>query len=122
MKNAAALRERFLRDSPAVRLGGLAANLARVQSFSDHEAHREVVRALLEESKWLIEWAAPEAEPAIRGLLVDCQRQLARWTLGWAHIWPDLKRRTSVSREAGEWSRRLLEVSGLLSGSDVATR
>lgn len=122
MKNASALRERFLRDSPAVRLGGLAANLARVQSFSDHEAHGDVVRQLLEESKWLIEWAAPEAEPAVRGLLVNCQRQLARWTLDWAHIWSDPERRTSVSREAGEWSRHLLEVSGLLSGSGVATR
>ena len=117
MKNASALRERFLRDSPALRLGGLAANLARVRSFSDHEGHGEVVRQLLEESKWLIEWAAPEAEPTVRAFLVDCQRQLARWTLGWAHIWSDPERRMSVSTEAGEWSRHLLEVSGLLNGS-----
>lgn len=121
MKNASALRERVLRDSLAVRLGGLAANRVRVQSFSDHEGHGEAVRQLLEESKWLIEWTAPEAELAVRALLVDCQRQLARWTLGWADIWSDAGGRKSVSTEAGEWSRRLLELSGLLSGSRVTT-
>ena len=93
-----------------------------MQFFSDHEGHGEVVRQLLEESKWLIEWAAPEAELAVQKLLVDCQRQLARWALGWAHIWSDPERRASVSREAGEWFRHLLEVSGLLSSSGVATR
>jgi len=122
MKNALALRERYLRDSPAVRLGGLAANLARVQSFSDHEGHGDVVRQLLEESKWLIEWATPEAEPDVRALLVDCQRQLARWTLAWGRIWSDPERRTRVSTEAGEWSRHLLELSGLLPGSDLTPR
>ena len=121
MKNASELRQQFLRGSPAVRLGGLAANLARVQSFSDHEGHGEVVRQLLEESKWLIEWTAPEAQPAVQALLVDCQRNLARWTLGWAGIWSDPERRKSVSKEAGEWSRHLLELSGLLSDSRVTT-
>ncbi|MDZ7342922.1 MAG: hypothetical protein ONA90_00240, partial [candidate division KSB1 bacterium] len=52
------LRERYLQDSIPVRLGGLAANLARVQSFSKHPAHREVVYSILQESKWFIEWTA----------------------------------------------------------------
>ena len=41
MKNLEAIQERYLRDPLPVRLGGLAANLARVESFSNHAEHRE---------------------------------------------------------------------------------
>ena len=47
--NHSALRDRFLRDSLPIRLWGLAANLARVQSFCDNPAHLDVVARLLGE-------------------------------------------------------------------------
>ena len=62
MRNWAAIRERYLRDSLPIRLGGLAANLARIKSFSDHPDHRDVIESLLDESKFFIEWTAPETE------------------------------------------------------------
>ena len=109
-----ALRERYLRDPLPVRLGGLAANLARMGSFSDNPAHARVVAGMIEESKWFIEWTAPEAAPETQALLAEYQRQLARWHLAWDRIWRDAERRKEVAEQARLWSRRLLEESGLL--------
>ncbi len=61
MKDWKAIQERYLRDTLPVRLGGLAANLARINSFSDHPDHRDVVERLLDESKFFIEWTASDA-------------------------------------------------------------
>lgn len=113
MKNKSARRERYLRDPLPIRLGGLAANLARIQSFSNHPGHRDAVASLLEESKLFIEWTAPEAHPSVQALLADCQRELARWHLVWNHIWSTPARLAEVTADAGVWSQRILEASGL---------
>ena len=112
MRDRTAIRERYLRDPLPVRLGGLAANLARVKSFSDHPGHRDVVEILLDESKFFIEWTAPDAGLDVQAELVELQLQLARWQRAWAHIWADPFRRTAVAEQAGAWSERLLEMSG----------
>jgi hypothetical protein len=92
----------------------LAANLARVRSFSDNAAHGEVVARLLEESAWFIEWAAPDAPVDTQIALLACQRALARWRLSWADIWVDAKRRAEMAERAGAWSQRFLSLSGLV--------
>ncbi len=120
MKDWVAIRDRYLRDGLPVRLGGLAANLARVKSFADHPDHGDVVKSLLEESKFLIEWTAREARTESQADLVDLQVQLARWQHGWASIWGDPVRRSAVAEQAGAWSERVLEMSGLLKGIDSA--
>ncbi len=109
------LRERYLRDPMSVRLGGLAANLARVKSFSNHPAHGEAVESLLDESKYFIEWAAPEAALDTQAELVELQILLARWQRAWARIWADPQLRAGVAEQAGAWSARVLALSGLLS-------
>lgn len=114
MTNRSALHERYLRDSLPVRVGGLAANLARVRSFSDNPSHGGVVARLLEESAWFIEWAAPDAPVETQIALLDCQRALVRWRLSWAEIWADPKRRAEVAERADAWSQRLLDLSGLV--------
>jgi hypothetical protein len=121
MTNRSQLRERYLRDPLAVQLGGLAANLARVRSFSDNPAHREVVAHLLEESVWFIEWAAPDAPADMQMALVDCQRALSRWRLSWAEIWADPKRRGEVAERAGAWSQQLLSLSGLVQAAALGS-
>jgi hypothetical protein len=112
--NRAAIEERYRRDPLPVRLGGLAANLARVESFSNHTEHREVVESLLDESKHFIEWTALEADPDLQAELVELQRQLAQWQFGWQDIWADPAKRIAVAAQAGHWSKRVLEKSGLL--------
>ncbi|WP_256973153.1 hypothetical protein [Nostoc sp. T09] len=53
---------RFQRDNISTRLGHIAANLARIKSFSN-VAYKEAVFSVILETKWLIEWTAAEIEP-----------------------------------------------------------
>lgn len=114
MMNRETIRERYLRDPLPVRLGGLAANLARVESFSNHADHRAVVEYLLDESKYFIEWTAADADLNLQVELVEIQRQLAQWQRCWQDIWNNPIERATVAAQAGAWSKRVLEKSGLL--------
>jgi len=114
MKDRNVIRERYLRDELSIRLGGLAANLARVKSFSDHPDHRDIVESLLDESKFFIEWTALDAEPELQADLVELQLRLACWQRSWVDIWADPARRAAVSEQANTWSERLLKISGLV--------
>jgi len=51
MKDWTVIRERYMKDELPVRLGGLAANLSRIKSFSTNENSRETVASLIDESK-----------------------------------------------------------------------
>lgn len=115
MRDWTAIRERYLRDDLPVRLGGLAANLSRIKSFSAHNASREAVESMIDESKRFIEWTAAEAEVNTAAELVELQVQLARWQCNWAHIWADPAQRGKVAKQSGAWSQRVLVMSGLLS-------
>jgi len=114
MKDRTAIRERYLRDDLPVRLGGLAANLSRIKSFATHEASREAVESVIDESKFFIEWTAADAEISTAAELVELQIQLARWQRNWSGIWADQGQRRKVAEQSAAWSRRVLEMSGLL--------
>lgn len=114
MKDWSSIRERYLRDELPIRLGGLATNLARIKSFSNHMANRDLVESLLEESKFFIEWTASKAELSTAAELIELQIQLARWQRCWASIWLDFRQRMEVAEQSHIWSERVLEMSGLL--------
>ena len=114
MRDSATIQERYLRDELPVRLGGLAANLARIKSFSAHPDYCEVVESLLEESKQFIEWTVPDASLELQVELLELQLQLARWQRAWPIIWADPVRLAAVAEQAGAWSERVLKASGLL--------
>ncbi len=114
MRDQTAVRERYLRDDLAIRLGGLAANLLRVKAFCEHDANRDAVEALIDESKFFIEWTAAEAEVEAGAELVELQVQLAGWQRQWASIWADPERRRAVAQQSRAWSERVLSLSGLL--------
>lgn len=114
MKNWPAIRERYLRDNLSIRLGGLAANLSRINSFTAREASCEAVESMIDESKFFIEWTAAEGDVNMAEVLVELQVQLARWGLNWATIWSDPVHRRQVAEQSSAWSKRILEMSGLL--------
>jgi hypothetical protein len=114
MKDWTVIRERYLRDSLPVRLGGLAANLSRIKSFAAQDAGRDAVESMLDESKHFIEWTAAEAEVQTAAQLVELQVQLARWQLTWANIWNEPLQRRQLAEQSATWSKRVLELSGLL--------
>ncbi len=117
MNDRSRRRERYLRDPLPVRLGGLAANLARIRSFSDHPAHAQVVLRLIDESAWFIEWTSVDAPLEIQERLLACQRQLVLWRRKWSQIWQDQTRRAAVAETAGAWAQQLVGMSGLLGGA-----
>jgi len=114
MRDYTKTRHRYLRDRLPVRLGGIAANLARVKSFSTYAENSILVNSLVEESKHFIEWTAAEADIDTAADLVELQLQLVRWQRTWAIIWPDPAKRQEVAETAKRWSDRVLEMSGLL--------
>lgn len=114
MKDWTAIRERYMRDDLPVRLGGLAANLSRIKSFAAHDASREAVESLIDESKFFIEWTAAQAENQTAAELAALQVQLARWQHNWARIWADPSQRAMIAEQSGNWSKRVLGMSGLL--------
>lgn len=111
------LRERYMRDMVPVRLGGVAANLARIHSFSLDQNQGQFVEMMIDESKYFLEWTVIDAKPEIQSDLVDLQIQLAVWQRNWQMIWPDPGNRSAVAELAARWSNRLLEWSGLLDSS-----
>ena len=122
MKDWGPIRQRYLRDNLPVRLGGLAANLSRIKSFAAQDANREAVESLIAESKWFIEWTAAEADVHTAAQLVELQIQLARWQHNWAGIWADPAQRGRVAEQSAAWSRRVLELSGLLNHQENQNR
>lgn len=114
MRDWATIRERYLRDELPTRLGGIAANLSRIRSFAAQSASDEVVESLMDESKHFIEWTAAEAEIDTAAELVQLQLELAGWQRSWAQIRVDAALRDQLAKKAGIWSKRVLEMSGLL--------
>jgi hypothetical protein len=90
--------------------------LSRIKSFAAHEGGREAVESLLDESKFFIEWTGADAEVEAAAELAQLQLQLARWQHNWGRIWPDHKQRQGVVEQSSAWSKRVLEMSGLLTG------
>jgi hypothetical protein len=111
MKNWTEKRDRYLFEPLPNRLGELAANLARIQSFSKHDLNQDAVAYLIEESKFFIEWTAIDAGTDRAAELVELQVQLARWQLNWVKIWGDRVQRDKVAEVAKGWSNRILEMS-----------
>ncbi|MBM3130513.1 MAG: hypothetical protein FJ009_18030 [Chloroflexi bacterium] len=117
MRNRNEIYERYMQDSLPVRLGGLAADLARIVSFSGNPQSAHVVASLLEESRAFVEWSAPDLLPdrvddAAR--LVDIQRGLTRWYRIWNDAQNDPAQRARLAEQARAWSDEILQMSGLL--------
>jgi hypothetical protein len=113
------LRSRYLQDSIPVRLGGLAANLARISSFSKNEGNQDAVSVSLQESKWFIEWTAGELDTQVADTLVRLQIQLAVWQIQSQEKWDDPKWRFELNIKTEEMSQRILKMSGLLNSTRV---
>ena len=114
MSNLDEIKKRYLQDSVPIRLGGLAANLARVKSFSRNIENQTAVFDLFEESKHFIEWTATEIQLETTVELIELQLQIAVWQRHWQKIWEDEESRNAVAAASADWSKKILEKSGLL--------
>ncbi len=114
MRDWQAYRARFVRDDVNTRIGGVAANFARIQSAAGNDAHFEIVRNMIQDSEYLLEWTAPDAKIETAGELVEMQVQLAYWHRVWHQIWNERLQRQAMAAQVGKWSEHLLDISGLL--------
>ena len=121
MKDRSTLRERFLRDHLSVQLGNIASNLARIAYFITREMDQEDIAELFDESKVMVEWAAPSATLEQQFTLVELQRWLVRSRFGWTDISTDAIQRANVVNKAQQWSDQLIAISGLLDEDPLPT-
>ena len=112
MRNKERLRERYLKDALPTRLAGLASTLSKVASSARRESGGEVVADLLEESQYLIEWTAGEAEPETAADLVDIQVMLSLWRNAWQEAQHSPRQRSILSAQAKIWSDKVLHYAG----------
>lgn len=113
------MKARYLRDPVPLRLGALAADLARIGSASSNVANSRAIQILLEEGRRFIEWTAAELEVDAAGELVDLQLVLTLWLHAWEHASSSPVQRALLAHDAVCWSDRVLGLSGLI-GEAVA--
>jgi len=114
MDNFEERKERFLREPFNRRLGHLASDLMRVSGFLDNIKNRKVVTDILEESKFFIEWAAPDAPLHIQELFSEIQSRLALWHRHLLMAKEDPKEIEELAKNTKRWSAQLVQFSGLL--------
>lgn len=112
--NKEKLRERFLRDPLPRRLGGLSATLGRISSSARNSTDLVIIKNLLEEAKYLIEWTAEETAPETAAELVSMQTLITLWVRILETASQNQTQRTLLSVQAKQWSDRALDLSGLL--------
>lgn len=110
MKNIAQIKERYLKESFNMKLGHLASDLARIATFLDKNATKD----LIEESKFFIEWTAGEASFDVQVLLAEMQSKLALCQRRILTQKADNSDFEDLRESAKAWSERLLEISGLI--------
>jgi hypothetical protein len=117
MKDWTQKQQRFQRDNIPTRLGNIASSLAHIKSFLDDPTNSDLVISIIEESKFFIEWTAPEMDVDQAAELVNIQRLLSRWQRHWSQIWTDSEARNQVAQQAKQASEHILSMSGLLSST-----
>jgi hypothetical protein len=106
MRDLTRLKERFLRDNPAVRMGNLASDLHRLSTWVRTGRADEAIVDLMREVAWMMEWMGDQATPE----LADLQREICRWR----RIWPMESARSLLALWTQQMADRLLAASGLL--------
>lgn len=106
MKDLKRMRERFIRDGNAVRMGNLASNLLRLSKWIQKWHNDEAIVDLMREIAWFMEWSGDMASAE----LADMQREICRWR----RVWPVEQVRHILALRALQMSNRILKWSGLL--------
>jgi hypothetical protein len=106
MKDLKRMRERFIRDGSAVRMGNLASDLLRLSKWVRARHNDEAIIDLMRQIAWFMEWTGDLASAE----LADMQREICRWR----RVWPVEQVRHILALRALHLSNRILEWSGLL--------
>lgn len=105
----------FMQDDVTTRLRRLATHLSQIQSLWTQGSSEDLILALVDESRYFVEWTVPDmvkADDIDRACeLVDLVRLLTRWLFHWDDIWTDAEQKQSASAQISYWLQRVLEIS-----------
>lgn len=112
--NWSAIEASFLGQPHSQQLGELAATLARLKSWCQKNASRELVPVLLSESLLYVNLLQQKSH--INNVeLTQLQKLLQGWKQDWVDICDNPTETASLALVADTWSKRVLDMSGLLS-------
>jgi len=114
------IKTQYLQSNRTTQFDSLALNLTRIQLLARSGSDELVAQHLVRESQFFIEWAVPtidlETDLALATELVDLQRLLSRWKLGWSELWAREERRQEMATLAQQWCDRIHGYRELLTG------
>ena len=113
MANWNAIKTSFLNQPIPQQLGELAASLARLKSWSQKNASREIIPVLLEENLLYINLLQQQNHPHHAELT-----QLQELLQGWVNQINNSTEVINIAPIAATWSARVLDMSGLLVATD----
>jgi four helix bundle protein len=106
-------QETFVQDSIPVRLGKLVTNLARINQLFSDSTHEDVVKSLIRETMYFLEWIAPDIDIDNAFELANLGRFLTRWLFNWEPAWNNTDAKNQIIQELGIWSDSVLQMSKL---------
>ena len=109
MRDLKRIRERFIRERSAVRMGNLASDLLRLSKWVQKGHNDDAIVDLMRQIAWFMEWSGDSVSVE----LADMQREICRWR----RVWPVERVRHILALRALQMSNRILEQSGLLEQS-----
>ncbi len=110
-----AIEASFLRQSHAQQLGELASSLARLKSWSQKNAFREMVPVLLEENLLYVRLIQRHSDITQLSQVEDL---LIGWQCNWSSICSSPTEVANLALVAAAWSEQVLDMSGLLVAAD----
>ena len=112
MSDLNSIQNRFMKESPQMRLGHLAADLLRIANFIESGSANEA-KPIFRESKWFAEWIARESDLKTQQMLADAQSFLAFQELDWSNWSTRAETIQNTANTVRIWSDELLKQSGL---------
>lgn len=106
MEDYESMREAYVSQPAAMRMGHLASDLLRLSLWVKMGRDSKAVLDLMSRIAWLMEWNPEHASEE----LADMQREICRWR----RIWPLEPAGPLLAFRAEVMSNRVLEASGLL--------
>lgn len=113
MINLSTSKAQFMKNDLYIRLNYLTTHLTQIHSLSQDFTNNEVVKNLIRETMYFIEWIAPDVEFDYAFDLANLGRFLTRWLFS-ADAWNNTEVRNQINQELGDWNNRILQMSKLL--------
>jgi len=107
------LKQHFVRDNVARRLGNLASTLHRLADFIEIRRPTDSVIALIDEAARFAEWTRDDVDPERAGLLDELLEDLVHWRTLISAEGSLSDASIEVEGRARDWTNRIIDVSGL---------